>query len=717
MSKKPKKKPATQKDPREAKRGAPTPAYDSLFAWKPAARNELLYIGILFVLALAIRTIYFVINKSNNPLFDYPILDALFHHEWAEEILAGNFWGDEVFFRAPLYPYLLAFLYKISGASIAFATYFQHIMGALNVVLVYLLARQYFSVRVSILSGVLASLYWPLIYFEGDLLIVTLVVFLDLITLLCLSMAIRRRSTRLLLASGVVLGLSAVARPSILILIPVLPLVFHFTRHPGPARRERVWPRQTVLVITGALVVILPVVVRNFVVGRDFVPIASQGGVNFYIGNNPHANGSLAMVPGARADMYGTYHGAIELAEADVGRKLKPSEVSNYYTKKALSFITGSPVEAGRLFGKKLYLFWAGQERSNNKYIQFFWKRFGLGKIPLPGFWLIGPLGLLGGILLWRRRRNLSLLYLFVISYMVGIVVFFVNGRFRLPVTPVLIIFAAYATCHLIEAVRLKSTDFLKGMMIFLVCLFVVDYDYISFRGVRALDETVSYYELGNAYLRLDDKEAALAEYEKAHAIQVRYPTRGYMQIAGTVDYNTGTIYWEKGLYARAIEALERVPDNDPRAVQAKGILADCYVKRGRVEDAIQIYKSMIAQNPVDVRSLFGLGIAYRMTGEYDRAEEALRKILEIQPPSDGSINLELARTLAVKGDIPGAVSNYRIAAASHLQRRDAYLELARLHNRSGEREAALEVLTRLREMYPSDREIEAELTATRGAR
>ncbi|UCH83212.1 MAG: glycosyltransferase family 39 protein, partial [Candidatus Latescibacterota bacterium] len=436
MAKKQKKTPVAKKESRGRKPAA-APAYDQLLAQKSIVRSELLYPAGLFCFALLFRTIYFFVNKDNNPLFYHPILDALFHHDWAKDILAGNFWGDEVFFRAPLYPYLLAFVYKLSGTSIAFATYLQHITGSLSVVLVYILSRQYFSVRVSVLAGILAALYWPLIYFEGDLLIVTLVVFLDLLALLFLSAAIQRQSPRLLLMSGVILGLSAVARPSILILIPVLPIVFHYTRPPSsgkPAQGRGIWIRQTVLVVTGALAVILPVVARNFIVGRDIVPIASQGGVNFYIGNNPQANGSLAMVPGARADMHGTYRGAIELAEADVGRKLKPSQVSNYYTDKALEFITGSPVEAGRLLAKKFYIFWAAQERSNNKFIQFFWNRFGLGMIPLAGFWLIGPLGLLGGALLWPRKRHLSLLYLFVLTYMAGVVLFFVNGRFRLPV-------------------------------------------------------------------------------------------------------------------------------------------------------------------------------------------------------------------------------------------------------------------------------------------
>ena len=692
--------------------------HETLAARKGLAKNELKYIGLVLVIALAVRTIFFFINKNTNPLFYHPVLDALFHHEWAQEILAGDFWGDEVFFRAPFYSYMIAFLYKFSGSSISFAVFVQHVIGSLSAVLVYLLSRRYFSTRVSIVSGLITALYWPLIYFEGDLLFETLVVFLDLALLLLIALAIERRSRALFIASGLVLGLSAVTRPSILILVPVLPLVF---RHTPAAKKHgnagRAWLRQTALVVAGSLVFILPVLVRNFVVGRDFVPIASQGGVNFYIGNNPQSNGSQAMVPGARADLYGTYQGAIELAEKDAGRKLKPSEVSNYYTRKALDFILTEPGDAARLFFKKLYLFWAGIERSNDKYIQFFWERYGLGKYPLPGFWLVGPFALLGGALLLRRWKEHSLLYLFALSYMLGVVVFFVNGRFRLPVAPVLIIFASYAILYAFSAARARSAETVRIAAFLAVFVFAVDYDYIAFRGVRSIDEAVSHYEIANACLKKGDKDMALSHFEEAAAIQRKYPTRSYAQIGGTIDFNLGMIYWERGLYSRAIEALERIPDADPRAFQAKALLGDSYVRKGRPGDAIALYTRMLRASPDDPRVLFGLGVALRTAGDFDRSRRTLEEILKKHRPPDGSVNLELARTLELQGDVEGAVRNYEAAVASPPQKRDATIELARLLKRMGRTDEALERLTQLRAAYPDDRAIEMELNALRSGR
>ena len=604
----------------------------------------LTFIGIIFVVSLAIRLIYFYINKNQNPLFYHPILDARFHHDWASEILSGNFWGDEVFFRAPLYPYLLAFFYKISGSSMAFAVFVQHLVGSTSCVLVYLLAREFFATRVALLAGILAALYWPFIYFEGELLIVTLIVSLDVLMLLVLRLAVRLGRWWLFLLAGIIVGLSAIARPSILIFVPVIPIGLYFMGGSrGAPQAGRPWLRQTALVAAGLVMIVSPVIVRNYVVGRDFVPIASQGGVNFYIGNNPTSNGSQARVPGARADLYGTYHGAIELAENEAGRAMKPSEISNHYFRKGFDFISSSPGEATALTLKKLYMFWAGVERSNSKYIQFFWREFGLGRIPLPGFWLVGPLGLMGGVLLWRRRKELAFFYLFVVTYMVGVVAFFVNGRFRLPVAPVLVVFSAYALCHLYYALRANKRDLPKALVILAVCVFIVDYDFVKFRGVRALDEAISHYSLGGAYLEMGRKLDALRAYERAHSIQQRYPTRGYLQFGGEVDYQLGVLYRQQGYTSRAVEAFERIHPNDPASVPATRELALIYEQLRRFPDAIRAHQAVLAALPRDIDSLLGLARVHKSVGDQAMFDEYVARLRTLYP-NDPQVEAQIQR-------------------------------------------------------------------------
>ncbi len=456
------------------------------------------------------------------------MLDALFHHEWAQEILAGDFWGDEVFFRAPFYPYLLAFLYKLERREhrVRDSRSARHRVAQ---------RRPRLSSRAPVFSlnecrsrressppstGRSSTSKEICCSRRSSFFSISR----SFSSSRSRSNGARRRCSS---SAGLVLGLSAIARPSILILVPVLPFVFRHAAAPRKgAENEPVRGYGRPLWSSaGSLVFILPVLVRNFVVGRDFVPIASQGGVNFYIGNNPQSNGSQAMVPGARADLYGTYQGAIELAEKDAGRKLKPSEVSNYYTRKALDFIVTEPADAASLFFKKLYLFWAGIERSNDKYMQFFWKRYGLGRFPLPGFWLVGPFALLGGALLIRRWREYSLLYLFVLSYMIGVVDLLRQRPVQRSPSPRFSSSSRRTRSSICSRPRGRTARSFSGSSALLaVFVFAVDYDYVAFRGVRSIDEAVSHYEIANAYLKTGDKDRALSHFEEARRDAAEVP-------------------------------------------------------------------------------------------------------------------------------------------------------------------------------------------------
>ena len=90
------------------------------------------------------------------------------------------------------------------------------------------------------------------------------------------------------------LGLSAIARPNVLLFGPAI-VVWLAIVHRREALRALIY---VACVTTGCLLVILPITIRNYVVGKDVALIATQGGVNFYIGNNPQADGRTAIVPG-----------------------------------------------------------------------------------------------------------------------------------------------------------------------------------------------------------------------------------------------------------------------------------------------------------------------------------------------------------------------------------------------------------------------------------
>ncbi len=713
------------------------------FRWKN--RADWLQLGMVVGVALALRVAFYCLNRTFNPTFYFPVMDSLYHHEWALDLVAGGTPGTDAFFRGPLYPYFLAVLYKMSGSSIAFVVLIQHLIGALTAGVVYLTARELFSRSVSLVAGLSVALYWVLVFMEGDLLLETLFIFFNSLSLLLLTMGIRRRRLSLLAAGGLALGLATITRPSVMVFFPAVPLAIWLAWRrsstsarpaaggadgaPAPSGRGVIgdrtrraafsgWIRQSMVVAIACALPILPVMIRNYAVARAIVPVGASGGVNFYIGNNPVSDGSTAIVPGTRADWWGGYEDAIAIAEKDVGRKLTLAEVSDYYFDRGFEYIRENPSEATAHMLKKFQMFWGAGERANDKYIYFFWHLAKMKYVPLPGFWLVAPLAILGGVLLWRRRRDLSMFYLFVGLYSVGVIAFFVNARFRLPIVPILCMFAAYGAMYLWLAFREKQFGLVKALLVVAAAAALVNSDYLYQKQMRAYSDAFSNYTLGNAYLKMGSKGTALSHYTRADEINRQYPTPSYRLIQREVDYNLGTLLWEEGMCSRAVEILERVGGNDEFSLHALDGLGDCYLKRKDVANATRVYERLMSISPSDQRGVAGLARCAAMTGDYAKAESMLNQIVDpsraVYPPA----YIALAEVQRAQGKIDDAIASYTHIAKLLGYQRQGYLALVELYQQKGDVKSALAALDQAA-IYspPNDPTIQGLFAALRSGR
>jgi tetratricopeptide (TPR) repeat protein len=688
------------------------------FRWKN--RADWLHLGIVVGVALALRLLFYFLNKAYNPTFYFPVMDSLYHHEWALDIVAGGTPGTDAFFRGPMYPYFLAFLYKISGSSIAFAVLVHHLLGALTAGFVYLTARELFSRTVSLITGLAVAMYWVLIYMEGDLLVETLFIFFNSLALWMLTLGIHRRHLVWLAGGGLALGLTTITRPSVMVIFPAIPLAIWLAsrstsarppagvargapaapgggvtsdRTRGAAFRGRSWITQTVVTAIAVALPIMPVMIRNYKVAHAIVPVGASGGVNFYIGNNPSSDGSTAIVPGTRADWWGGYEDAIAIAEKDAGHKLNLAEVSDYYFQRGFDYIKSNPNQATALMLKKFQMFWGAGERANDKYIYFFWHLAKMKYLPLPGFWLVAPLAILGGVLLWRRRSELLMFYLFVLLYSIGVIAFFVNARFRLPIVPVLCMFAAYAAVYLWRAFKSKQFAFVQALLIFAAAAALVNSDYLYQKQMRAYSDAFSNYTLGNAYLKMGDKGTALSHYTRADEINRAYPTPAYKLIQREVDYNLGTLLWEEGMCSRAVEVLSRVGGNDEFALHALDCLGDCFLKRNDVANAARVYEHLRSISPSDQRGVAGLARCAAAAGEYEKAEAMLKQIIDPTRPVYPPAYIALAETQRALGKIDAAIESYTNIARLMGYQRQGYLALVDLYRQKGDTKNALKAL------------------------
>lgn len=410
------------------------------------SRGERIFLLALIVFACTVRLTYHI-EMRDHFLVRYLQLDEQFHDRWARAIAQGDIIGKGVFFRAPLYPYMLAAVYALADNPVPVARLLQHLLGVVSIGLVYVLARSLFGVRAAAVASLLSAFYSVIVYFEGRLLFDFPVTFLSL---LWLTLAVRTEahaSYRRYAGLGLLFGLICTMRPTFLPL--VIPLFGYLLWNGVPATQQRL--RSGVVLMIAFLVPVGAVTLRNAIVGGDAVVIASQGGINFYIGNNPQADGMTPAVPELGGVIWENRQ-AEYLVEKTLGRPPRPSEVSAYWYAKAWEFIRNEPLSFIVLTLKKFYLFWSHIEIKNNLSFYSFERASSVLSLLPVGFWLVGPLGLAGSVLAWRCESRSKLPTIFVISYCLVTVAFFVCDRFRLPVVPVLCVFSGYFVDRLITA-------------------------------------------------------------------------------------------------------------------------------------------------------------------------------------------------------------------------------------------------------------------------
>lgn len=615
---------------------------------------DALSILLVFALALTLRLVYDH-ELQANPFFSQPTMDPLYHHEWADSIVNGKpFHLDhEAYFRAPLYPWFLAAVYKIAGENPANPRTAQAIVGALNCVLVYLIGRRCFGRIAGLLGGLVAATYWPLIYYDGELHLPVLECFFFQLLILALLAAQDRPRWSWWLLAGIVLGVGAIVRPNILLFAPAIAIWI------AVLRKERVSAALGCVATfaIGCLIPILPITIRNYVVGHDSVLIASQGGVNFYIGNNPKSDGMSAVIPGDPGGWWECYNAQVQRAEQAVGRKLKPSEVSAWYMAQTLDFFRTQPGIALELLGKKLKYFWSYWEVSNNQDIAFTVQKYTpiVNWLPL-NFAVIGPLGALGLLLALGQPRRLFPLWGYVLIYMVSVVAFFITARYRLPVVIVLIPLGAYAVVWMIESLIRQRwlpvglAIFPLGAMAFLALQTPPRVDASGVQG--SLFAGVALAEKG-------DYAGAIPLLEQSlRSGADRLPVEHQVKLWNSL----GLALVEVKNLDKAAEAFSNVIRLDPKHPTAYNNLGVVFVNLKKPREAAQAFSAGIAVNPQDIASKVHLAHLSAIGGQLEQGLQLFRDVLQ-RDPRQVEILLEAVKTLTRGNRTAEAIAVLRVGA------------------------------------------------------
>jgi tetratricopeptide (TPR) repeat protein len=621
------------------------------------------------LVALVLRLLY-VHSIRGSPLFDAPVMDAEIHDGWARGLYPFLYKGVP-YFRAPLYPWLLSWVYAIDSGYML-PRILQALLSAATVALVADLGRRIGGGLAGLWGGLLLAICWPAIYFTGELLFETLAVFLSTVSLWLLVRAAQQDRRGPALAGALVLGIAAIARPTALAFVPVLvALPLWVWPRLGLEALSRRRGRSAGLLVLLALLPGLAVTVRNGIVGRDWVFIASQGGVNFYIGNNLYSDGRTAVVPGTRATWLGGYEDTMVMAQRARGRPLQQSEVSSYFVEQGLAFWKDHPGAALRLYLRKLRLLLGAGERGNNLNLQFWRAQSPLLRLPVYTSWAVLFAFGVTGIALCRRKMLAAPLWGFLAVSAAVVLLFFVNERFRLPLTTTLAAFAGIPMSVGSAAFALGRWRTAFSIVGILTILLVgSELDRIGFTESRIEADAYSRHTIGNAYLRKGKPERAIDWYRDALDVAQRYRLSGaWREVEPMVRCSLADAYLKTGKDQLAEEQLRQAEALAPDDPQVALKWAELLVHRDQRVQAIPYYRKALQRSPNDVQALVGLGWAQIFNGAHSTAIETFRRALALAPNNaqahaglgvafyDGAQNFteaerELRRALELDNDI-----------------------------------------------------------------
>ena len=397
----------------------------------PERRQLYRDMALIFALALLPRLILALALPADDSVFiDWP------YREYARNLAEGRgFWMpnpyseevglDRVYaFRPPLFPFFWGCVYKVTAGAYGPIRVFFAFLSSLTCVLAYLAGRDLVrGRRVALLGGVACALYPPLIWHSVHLMTEPFFIFFSTTAFLGLFRFRATGRVRWLILAGIAAGLGALSRSILVAFLPVMAIWIWWVR--GRGRRAVIETAAYTLIVT---LVMTPWIVRNAIRLGAFVPATTDAGHGFYVANNEHS----------LSDPRGFW------IPEDWSTVIPPGtgevEASRTLMRNAARYLAGNPGTAARLMARRFATLWrfypnpefVGRSKAVVYALSY-----------VPAF----PFMLLGIWLAHRRARgrlaNVLLVDMLVVYTTCMSVVFLAMMRYRVPLMPFLLVFAA----------------------------------------------------------------------------------------------------------------------------------------------------------------------------------------------------------------------------------------------------------------------------------
>lgn len=610
-------------------------------------------VGLWALLGLALLTrVLLVVTLEDGPFFYQPIVDGAAYDRWAVDISTRSVLGERVFYQDPLYPYGLALFYKVFGRDLLAARLAQCVLGVFGLWMLFEGTRRFLGYRAAMIALAMGAFYKTLIFFDAALLKDFLGVMAVEAALLFASLEKRWKW----LAFGAALGIGTLVRANMALLALAAAVVLAVRRDGKSAG----------LVLAGTLAAILPVTIRNAAVAGDFVLTTSQFGPNLWTGNNPENTSGRYRPPSFVTAASPEFEEAGFRAEAERarGRPLKASEVDAYWRGRALSYIVQNFGTFITVTAKRLAMLLAHHEIPDDLDLYFMERYSWVLKLPLFTFgFFAAPLAAAGICLSWGERKRFALHYVLLGAYALSILLFFMFARYRLPLVPLLLFFAAYAVDTLLRTRQVPRAAIAAFAVASVLSHAPWPESVVGHKGFRTV-----HYNVAVHYRQAGRHAEAAREFEEAARLDKDFLSVPMFvnALADSLDrcgedgkalehflrlavlntaspdppYRAGRIYHRQGMGEQAARQFTDALIRDPKFMAAYVPLAEAQVRLRRFDDAVRTLDRAAAVAPKEWTIRLARAELYRDLGMWREARVAAEEALALRPGAEAALKI-----------------------------------------------------------------------------
>jgi len=360
--------------------------------------------------------------------------DAACYHQIAESLAEGRGFqlaGEATARRPPLYPLWIAFFLKTSSFPVG-VQMGDALLGGLSCVLLYGITKELFGHREGLLSAGILAVDYMSIRQIVSVLSETLFVFFLLFCFYCLMRSCQTGKNARLFFAGIFAGLALLTREVLILYFPFVALWLLLV---GPSGKSRLL--KAALFLLGLAVAVCPWVIRNSFLFHRPVMITTTAGHSFYIANNPLATGGTTGGDWEwQRDSFLPYRPDMQLMKPGTDQALLLEGVQ---------FIRESPLNFLRLMKKKIINTWRPYQTDSPELSR--WMAGVLYVLVM----LLGGVGVVFSAKQWRRLLPIYLLILYIFLLHAVLIA---EIRYRYPVMPFFMMFAAVALDRLFSVTQ-----------------------------------------------------------------------------------------------------------------------------------------------------------------------------------------------------------------------------------------------------------------------